>query len=110
MAIKDAPSAWMKLLVYGWSIVRNWCTWVIVDFCEQITDTKKNKKAFDGIMEKHRAPKIHNGEHMFRMVKNLKVVLGKGKGGGSKKTKKSGKNVENNGNETSALFKKGSIF
>jgi hypothetical protein len=61
-------------------------------------------------MEKHRAPKIHNGEHMFRMVKNLKVVLGKGKGGGSKKTKKSGKNVENNGNETSALFKKGSIF
>jgi hypothetical protein len=25
---------------------------------------------------------------MFRVVKNLKVVLGKGKGGGSKKTKK----------------------
>ncbi len=51
---------------------------------------------------------------MFRMVKNLKVVLGKGKGGGSKKTKKVGKNaeknVENNGNETSGLFKKRSIF
>jgi hypothetical protein len=59
---------------------------------------------------KHRAPKIHNGEHMFRMVKDLKVVLGKGKGGGSKKTKKARKNAEknaeNNGNETSGLFKK----
>jgi hypothetical protein len=47
---------------------------------------------------------------MFRMVKDLKVVLGKGKGGGSKKTKKTGKNVEknaeNNGNETLGLFKK----
>jgi hypothetical protein len=49
-------------------------------------------------------PNIHNGEHMFRMVRDLKVVLGKGKGGGSKKTKKARKNaeknVENNGNET----------
>jgi hypothetical protein len=44
------------------------------------------------------------------MVKDLKVVLGKGKGGGSKKTKKVGKNAEktaeNNGNESSRLFKK----
>jgi hypothetical protein len=43
------------------------------------------------------------------MVKDLKVVLGKGKGGASKKTKKAGKNAEknteNNGNETSGLFK-----
>jgi hypothetical protein len=43
------------------------------------------------------------------MVKDLKVVLGKGKGGGSKKTKKVGKNAEknteNNGNETSVLLK-----
>jgi hypothetical protein len=55
-----------------------------------------------------------NGEHMFRMVKDLKVVLGKGKGGGSKNTKKAGrnaeKNTENNGNETLGLFKKRSIF
>jgi hypothetical protein len=41
---------------------------------------RKNKKAFDGTIEKHRAPKIHKGEHMFRIVKDLKVVLGKGKG------------------------------
>jgi hypothetical protein len=62
--------------------------------------------AFDGTIEKRRAPKIHNGEHMLMMVKDLKVVLGKGKGRGSKKTKKAGKNVEKNGNETSGLFKK----
>jgi hypothetical protein len=47
---------------------------------------------------------------MFRMVKDLKFVLGKGKGEESKKTKKAGKNVEknieNNGNKTSGLFKK----
>jgi hypothetical protein len=72
--------------------------------------SKKNKKAFDGIIEKRRAPNIHNGEQMFRMVKDLKVVLGKGKGGGSKKTKNVGKNTEKNGNETSGLFKKRSIF
>jgi hypothetical protein len=75
---------------------------------------QKNKKAFDGTIKKRHTPKIHNGEHMFRMVKNLKVVLGKGKGGGSKKTKKAGKNVEknteNNGNETSRLFKKYQYF
>jgi hypothetical protein len=75
---------------------------------------RKNKKAFDGTFEKHCAPKIQNGEHMFRMVKDLKVVLGMGKGGGSKKTKKPEKNVEknaeNNGNETSRLFKKRTIF
>jgi hypothetical protein len=46
---------------------------------------------------------------MFRMIKNLKVVLGNGKGGRSKKSKKVGKNVENNGNETFGLFKKRSI-
>jgi hypothetical protein len=40
------------------------------------------------------------------MVKDLKVVLGKGKGGRSKKTKKAGKDAENNGNKTSGLFKK----
>jgi hypothetical protein len=40
---------------------------------------QKNKKAFDGTIEKHRAPKIHSGEHIFRMIKNLKVVLGRGK-------------------------------
>jgi hypothetical protein len=48
------------------------------------------------------------------MVKDLKVVLGKGKGGGSKMTKKveknPDKNAENNGNETSELFEKRSIF
>jgi hypothetical protein len=113
-AIKDAPGACIKLVVYGWSIVRKKCTWVIIDFYEQITHTKKNKKAFDGTIEKRRAPKIHNGKHMFMMVKDLKVVLRKGKGGGSKKTKKAGKNAEknakNNGNETSVLFKKRSIF
>jgi hypothetical protein len=74
----------------------------------------KNKKAFDGTIEKCHVPKIHNGEHMFRMVKDLKVVHGKGKGGGNKKLKKAEKNVEknteNNGNETSGLFKKRSIF
>jgi hypothetical protein len=40
---------------------------------------QKNKKAFDKTIEKHRASKIHNGEHIFMMVKDLKVVLGKGK-------------------------------
>jgi hypothetical protein len=40
---------------------------------------QKNKKFFDATIEKYLAPKIHNGEHMFRMVKHLKVVLGKGK-------------------------------
>jgi hypothetical protein len=59
-------------------------------------------------------PKIQKGEHMFRMVKDLKVVLEKGKRGGSKTLKKAGKNAEknaeNNGNETSGLFKKRSIF
>jgi hypothetical protein len=66
---------------------------------------QKNKKAFDGTIEKCHAPKTHSGEHLFRMVKDLKVVLRKGKGGGSKKIKKVGKNTEknaeNNGNETS---------
>jgi hypothetical protein len=42
---------------------------------------------------------------MFRTVKDLKVVLGKWKGGGSKKmmkaVKNAEKNVEDNGNETS---------
>jgi hypothetical protein len=42
------------------------------------------------------------------------LFLGKGKGGESKKMKKTRKNVEknaeNNGNETSGLFKKRSIF
>jgi hypothetical protein len=71
---------------------------------------QKDKKPFDGTIEKCCAPKIHNGEHMFRMVKDLKVVLGKGKGGGSKKTKKVRKNAEKNGNKTSRLFKKRSIF
>jgi hypothetical protein len=66
----------------------------------------KNKKDFDGTIEKRRAPKIHSGDHMFRMVKDLKVVLGKGKGGESKKTKTARKNAENNGNETSGFFKK----
>jgi hypothetical protein len=51
---------------------------------------------------------------MFRMVKDLKVVLRKGKAGGSKKTKKAGKNaeknMENNGNETSGLLKKINIL
>jgi hypothetical protein len=47
---------------------------------------------------------------MFRMVKDLKVVLGKGKGGGSKKTKKVGKNAEKNDNEASGLFKKDLYF
>jgi hypothetical protein len=65
---------------------------------------RKNKKSFDGTIEKHHAPKIHMGEHIFMMVKDLKVILGKGKGGGSKKMKKAGKNAEknaeNNGNET----------
>jgi hypothetical protein len=40
---------------------------------------QKNKKAFDRTIEKHHASKIHNGEHIFTMVKDLKVVLGKGK-------------------------------
>jgi hypothetical protein len=33
---------------------------------------------------------------MFRMVKDLKVVPGKGKEGGSKKTNKEAKDAENN--------------
>ncbi len=41
---------------------------------------QKNKKAFDGTIEKHRAPKIHNGKHMFRILKDLKVILKKKKG------------------------------
>jgi hypothetical protein len=65
-------------------------------------------------IEKFHTPKIDKGEHMFRMVNDLKVVLRKGKGGGGKKTKKAGKNAEknaeNNGNENSGLFKKRSIF
>jgi hypothetical protein len=71
---------------------------------------RRNKKAFDGTNEKCRAPKIHKGEHMFRMVKDLKVVVEKGKEGGSKKMtkveKNVEKNVENNGNKTLGLFKK----
>jgi hypothetical protein len=47
---------------------------------------------------------------MFRMVKDLKVVLRKGKGGGSKKSKNAGKNAKNNGNKTSGLFKKINIL
>jgi hypothetical protein len=47
---------------------------------------------------------------MFRMVKDLKFVLGKENGGGNKKTKKAGTNAENNGNETSGLFKKVNIL
>jgi hypothetical protein len=47
---------------------------------------------------------------MFRMVKDLKVVLRKGKGGGSKKSKNAGKNAKNNGNKTSGLFKKNQYF
>jgi hypothetical protein len=47
---------------------------------------------------------------MFRMVKDLKVVLGKGKGGGSKKTKKAGNNAEKNGDKTSGLLKKINIL
>jgi hypothetical protein len=39
---------------------------------------QKNKKALDGTIEKHHALKIHNGEHMLRIVKDLKVVLGPG--------------------------------
>jgi hypothetical protein len=35
---------------------------------------QKNKKSFDGTIEKCRVPKIHNREYMFRMVKDLKVV------------------------------------
>jgi hypothetical protein len=87
---------------------------VIIDFYEQITRTKKNKNVFYGTIEKCHVPKIHNGEYIFRMVKDLKVVIGKGKRGGSKKTKKTGKNVKknakNNDNKTSGLFKKRSIF
>jgi hypothetical protein len=49
---------------------------------------QKNKKAFNKIIEKRHIPKIHSGEHMFRMVKDLEVVLGKGKEEESKKTKK----------------------
>jgi hypothetical protein len=67
---------------------------------------QKNKKAFDGIIKKRHAPKIHSEEHMFRMIKDLKVVFGKRKGGGSKKTKK----AENNGNGTSKLLKKDQYF
>jgi hypothetical protein len=59
-------------------------------------------------------PQRFSGEHMFMMVKDLKTVLGKGKGGGSKKTKKvvknAEKNVENNGNETLGLLKKDQYF
>jgi hypothetical protein len=40
---------------------------------------QKNKKVFDRTIEKRCALKIHNGEHMFRMIKDIKVVLGKGK-------------------------------
>jgi ribosome-associated protein YbcJ (S4-like RNA binding protein) len=40
---------------------------------------QKNKKHFDGTIEKRRAPKIHSGEHMFMMVNDLKVILGKRK-------------------------------
>jgi hypothetical protein len=47
---------------------------------------------------------------MFRMVKDLKVILKNEKGGGSKKTKKAGKNAENNDNKTLGLFKKYQYF
>jgi hypothetical protein len=109
------------------------CTWCIdetcgiwLKYCKKLVYTghcrflradhayRKNKKVFDGTIEKRHALKIHSGEHMFRMSKDLKVVLGKGKGGGSKNTKKAGKNAEknaeNNGNETLGLFKKDQYF
>jgi hypothetical protein len=75
---------------------------------------QKNKKVFDGTIMKRRAPNIHSGEHMFRMVKDFKVILGKGKGVESKKTKKMRKNAkkstENNDNKTSGLFKNDQYF
>jgi hypothetical protein len=41
---------------------------------------RKNKRAFDGTMELRQAPKIRSGEQVFKMVKTLRVVLGKGPG------------------------------
>jgi hypothetical protein len=40
----------------------------------------RNKKAFDGTIEIHPALTIRNGEQVFQMIKNLKIVLWKGKG------------------------------
>jgi hypothetical protein len=55
-----------------------------------------NTKAFDGTIKNCHVPKIRNGEQVLQMVKNLKVVLGRGKGS----TKLM----------TGDLFKKRSIF
>jgi hypothetical protein len=44
------------------------------------------------------------------MIKDLKVVLRKGKGGGSKNSKKVGKNAKKNDNKTSGLLKKDQYF
>jgi hypothetical protein len=67
-------------------------------------------KTFNGTIDKCHAPNIHNGGHMFRMVKDLKDVLRKGKEVGSKKIKKAVKNAEKNGNKTSRLLKKDQYF
>ena len=39
---------------------------------------RKNKRAFDGTVEHHQALRIRTGEHVFKMVKTLRVVLEKG--------------------------------
>jgi hypothetical protein len=57
-------------------------------------------------MEKCCDPKIYSGEHIFRMVKDLKVFLGKGK----KEKKNAKKNTRNNDNEISGLFKRDQYF
>ena len=60
---------------------------------------RRNKRAFDGTVETHCAPKVHTGEHVYKMVKNLRVVLGKGKG-----------NTKFPAEKLAPMFKKRSIF
>ena len=56
-------------------------------FLEEDHKYRQMKSHFDGTVEKDSAPKPYSGKLVFRMVKNIKVVLGKGKIKGKKRKK-----------------------
>ena len=41
---------------------------------------RKKCKHFNGKLDNHTKPAYHNGTHLFSMVKDLKLVFGKGLG------------------------------
>src|SRR5438132_13919999 len=79
---------------------------------------RKMRKEFDGTQEKGRAPKHLDGNVVFELVKNIKVVFGKNVPKGKETTKKRKKTIESDdqtkemgGHEEDATgFNKLSIF